>query len=100
MAGAPILACPATPHEPHVVGKMAAHIVLPWVHRIVSNLKTWALGVYHGLRRRHLQATLDEFVFRFNRCTTPHAAFGTLLGIAVAIQPVTYKMLIAADAQG
>src|SRR5260370_11381172 len=26
-------------HDPHVVGKMAAHIVLPWVHRIFSNLK-------------------------------------------------------------
>ena len=24
-------------HNPHVVGKMAAHIVLPWVHRIFSN---------------------------------------------------------------
>src|SRR6516164_11747840 len=26
-------------HDPHVVGTMAAHIVLPWVHRIFSNLK-------------------------------------------------------------
>jgi hypothetical protein len=31
---------------------------------VFSNLKTWALGVYHGLRRKHLQAYLDEFVFR------------------------------------
>ena len=44
---------------------MAAHIVLPWIHRVFSNLKTWALGVYHGLRRKHLQSYLDEFVFRF-----------------------------------
>jgi hypothetical protein len=28
----------------------AAHIVLPWAHRIFSNLKVSALGVYHGLR--------------------------------------------------
>src|SRR5205814_1147804 len=28
-------------HDPHLVGKMAAHIVLPWVHRIFSNLKVW-----------------------------------------------------------
>jgi hypothetical protein len=27
---------------------MAAHIVLPWVHRIFSNLEVWALGVYQG----------------------------------------------------
>jgi hypothetical protein len=37
-------------HDPHVVGKMAAYVVLTWVNRIVSNLKVWALGVYHGLR--------------------------------------------------
>lgn len=87
-------------HEPHVVGAMAAHVVLPWVHRVISNFKTWALGVYHGLRRPHLQSYLDEFVFRFNRRRTPHAAFRTLLGIAVAIEPTTYTMLIAPEAKG
>ncbi|MFZ1413902.1 MAG: IS1595 family transposase [Defluviicoccus sp.] len=91
---------PGCTHEPHVVGTMAAHIVLPWVHRVFSNLKTWGLGVYHGLRRPHLQSYLDEFVFRFNRRRTPHAAFKTLLGIAVTIQPVTYNMLIAAERRG
>ena len=85
---------PGFKHEPHVDGKMAAHIVLPWVHRVFSNLKTWALGVYHGLRRLHLQSYLDEFVFRFNRRATPHAAFRTLLGIGIAIKPATYNMLI------
>ena len=91
---------PGVTHEPHVVGPMAAHIVLPWVHRIFSNLKTWALGVYHGLRQDHLQAYLDEFVFRFNRRRTPHAAFRTLLGIGVALKPATYKMLISAEVKG
>ena len=91
---------PGFAHEPHVVGTMAAHIVLPWVHRVFSNLKTWALGVYHGLRRKHLQSYLDEFVFRFNRRRTPHAAFRTLLGIGLAIPPVTYNMLIEPDARG
>jgi hypothetical protein len=42
---------------------MAIRIVLPWVHRSFSNLKVWGLGVYHGLRRRHFQSDLDEFVF-------------------------------------
>ena len=96
-------AYPGTPkviHEPHVVGSMAAHIVLPWVHRIFSNLKTWALGVYHGLRRKHIQSYLDEFVFRFNRRTTRHAAFKSLIGIAVTKPPITYKMLIKPEATG
>jgi len=29
--------------------------VLPWIHRLFSNLKRWGLGVYHGLRRTNLQ---------------------------------------------
>ncbi len=73
---------PGVHHDPHTVGKMAAHIVLPWTHRVFSNLKTWALGVYHGLRREHRQSYLDEFVFRFNRRHHRHASFRSLLGIA------------------
>ncbi len=90
---------PGVSHDPHVIGKMAAHIVLPWVHRIFSNLKVWALGVYHGLRRNHLQSYLDEFVFRFNRRRTRHAAFRSLLGIAAGHPPLTYKMLISPEAK-
>ena len=91
---------PEITHEPHVIGAMAAHVVLPWVHRVFSNLKTWALGVYHGLRARHLQSYLDEFVFRFNRRRTRHAAFRSLLGIATKAPPLTYKMLIAPEPEG
>jgi transposase-like protein len=84
-------------HDPHVVGAMAAHIILPWIHTAFSNLKTWGKGVYHGLRRPHLQSYLDEFVFRFNRRRSRHAAFKTILGIATAIKPAPYKMLITPD---
>ena len=62
-------------HDPQVVGDAPAHAVLPWIHRVFANAKRWALGVYHGLREEHLQAYLDEFVFRFNRRRTPQAAF-------------------------
>ena len=89
---------PGINHDPHTVGKMAAHIVLPWIHRAFSNLKTWALGVYHGLRREHLQSYLDEFVFRFNRRHHRHAGFRTLLGIATGRAPLTYKMLVSPEA--
>ena len=85
---------PNVAHDPHVVGNMAAHIVLPWIHRVFSNLKTWALGVYHGLRRKHLQSYLDEFVFQFNRRRTRNAAFRSLLSIGLITKPITYEMLI------
>ena len=82
-------------HDPRVVGDAPAHLVLPWIHRVFANAKRWALGVYHGLREEHLQAYLDEFVFRFNRRRTPHAAFDRLLGLGLTLQPATYQMLIA-----
>ena len=78
---------------------MAAHIVLPWAHRVFANLKTWTLGVYHGLRRKHLRSYLDEFVFRFNRRHTRSAAFRSLLRIAIARKPATYNMLIKPEAK-
>lgn len=53
------MAGPGYTHEPHTVGKMAANIILPRVHRVISNLKIWALDVYHGIRPKHIQADLD-----------------------------------------
>jgi transposase-like protein len=87
-------------HDAKVVGSAAAHVLLPWVHRLFANLKRWSLGVYHGLRRKHLQSYLDEFVFRFNRRSSPKTAFRSLLSIGAKISPITYDMLIKPDAQG
>jgi hypothetical protein len=85
----------AIKHKAITIGPMAAHVVLPWTHRLFSNLKRWGLGVYHGLRRKNLQHYLDEFVFRFNRRRTRHAAFATLLGIGARTAPAPYHMLIS-----
>jgi transposase-like protein len=84
---------PVKGHDPKTIGPMAAHLVLPWTHRVFSNLKRWALGTYHGLRRQHLQAYLDEFVFRFNRRHDRHAAFERLLGLATALPHASHQML-------
>ena len=84
---------PDANHDPHVIGPMAAHIVMPAIHRVFSNPKAWGLGVYHGLRRKYLQVYLDEFAFRFNRRKSRHAAFATLLRIATHSKPIPYKML-------
>jgi hypothetical protein len=46
---------------------MAAHVVLPWIHRIFALMKRSKLGTYHGLRRKHVDAYLNEYVFRYNR---------------------------------
>jgi transposase-like protein len=82
-------------HDPRVIGDAPAHSVLPWVHRVFANAKRWGLGVYHGLRRQHLQTYLDEFVFRSNRRRNPAAAFERLLGLSLTLEPATYQMLIS-----
>ena len=80
--------------DPRVVGKMAAHIVLPWSHRAFSLLKRWALGTYHGLRNNHLNTYLDEFVFRYNRRYYRHISFEALLGLAAHRTPTSYWDII------
>src|SRR5277367_6249768 len=77
-------------HDPRVVGPMAGHVVLPWSHRAFSLLKRWALGTYHGLRRKHIDTYLNEFVFRYNRRFHRHVSFETLLGLAAHHGPTSY----------
>ena len=40
---------------------------LRWVHTLISNMKSFLLGTYHGIGKKHLQSYFDEFTFRFNR---------------------------------
>ena len=77
-------------HDPRVVGKMAGHVALPWIHRVFALMKRWGLGTYHGLRRKHVDSYLNEFVFRYNRRFYRHVSFETLLGIASHRSPVSY----------
>ena len=64
---------------------MAAHVLLPWVHRAFANLKRWLTGTFHGVRKPHLERYLDEFVFRWNRRRHTRAAFDTLLGLVIRL---------------
>lgn len=40
---------------------------LPWVHKFISNAKTWILGTHHGVTIKHLRLYLAEYTYRFNR---------------------------------
>jgi len=75
-----------------------AALRLAAVHLVFGLAKRWLLGTHHGaVRRKHLQAYLDEFVFRFNRRTAKSIAhrFARLIEHAVQIQPTTYRTLVA-----
>ena len=74
-----------------------AHVSMAGVHRVASLLKRWILGTHHGsVQPEHLDAYLDEFVFRFNRRTSgSHGMlFYRLLQQAVITKPVTYRDII------
>lgn len=43
--------------------------MLKWLHTIISNAKAFVEGTYHGMERKHVQLYLDEFCYRFNRCS-------------------------------
>ena len=52
---------------------------LRWVHTLISNVKSFLLGTYHGLGKKHLQSYFDEFTFRFNRRFWPEQLFPRLV---------------------
>ena len=84
-------------HEPiNLSGKNspAAHIALPWIHRVFSNFKRWAMGTYHGLREKHVDAYCDEFVFRWNRRRAFQSSIDTLLRIGHDVGPSPYRGIV------
>ena len=70
---------------------------LPHVHMIVSLLKRWLLGTHQGaVQEMHLQAYLDEYVFRFNRRKSAKRGllFYRLLESAMHAPPITQDELL------
>ena len=80
--------------DQRVVGKMAAHLVLFWVHRVFSLMKRWAMGTLHGFRAKHLDRYLEEYAFRFNRRYWRRVSFERILGLAVNHEPHGYAAVV------
>jgi transposase-like protein len=70
---------------------------LHWLHTIISNLKAFIAGTYHGLDKKHLQRYFDEFCYRFNRRKFEGQLFNRLLSASVTGVPMTYKKLVGVD---
>jgi ISXO2-like transposase domain len=70
---------------------------LPGIHLVFGLAKRWLLGTHHGaVRPKHLQAYLDEYVFRFNRRTANNLShrFARLVEHAVLTPPLTYRAIV------
>ena len=75
-----------------------ASLRLPAIHLVFGLAKRWLLGTHHGaVRTKHLQAYLDDYVFRFNRRTAKSIAhrFARLIQHAVQTPPTTYRAIVA-----
>lgn len=77
--------------------EVPAHVSMAGVHRVAALVQRWILGTHHGsVQPEHLDAYLDEFVFRFNRRTSNSRGmlFYRLLQQAVVTAPVTYRDVV------
>lgn len=71
---------------------------LPLISRVTTNLKTWIDGTFHGVRKKHLQAYLNEYMFRFNRRFHRGVSFRSLISIGMLNPGLTYQEIY--DARG
>lgn len=66
---------------------------LPWVHKFISNAKSWIAGMHHGVEAKFLSQYRAEYTFRFNRRHDPHSLFSRALGACVHVKPVKSQVL-------
>ena len=81
----------------HDQGPEAATKLLPRVHRVAALLKRWLLGTHQGaVEASHLDYSLDEFTFRFNRRTSASRGklFYRLVQQAVMVDPAPRASLV------
>lgn len=67
----------------------------PDVHMLISNIKAWMLGTFHGLGPKHMQAYLAEFVYRFNRRRLEYRLFERLLTACVLAPHTPVSAIVA-----
>jgi hypothetical protein len=68
---------------------------LPWVHKFISNAKTWVLGTHHGIKKndKYLKYYLAEYTYRFNRRHDPNSLFHRTLSACLISKPITLNAL-------
>jgi transposase-like protein len=61
---------------------------LPWVHRFISNAKSWLIGTHHAVKAKYLRRYLAEYTYRFNRRHDPDGLFHRALTACALASPV------------
>ena len=73
---------------------------LTYIHRMFSNLKTWIRGTHRYVSRKHMQAYLNEFAYRFSCRHDIELAFARILQLATDHLGPTYRQLHKAGSRG
>jgi transposase-like protein len=86
-------------HEPVILRRSwgEASLRLPAIHLVFGLAKRWLMGTHHGaVIHKHLQAHLDEYVFRFDRRSATGIAhrFARLVEHAVLTPPAPYRTIV------
>ena len=71
-----------------------ADAVLPIVHVLFSNVKTWLNGTFHGVSAKHLPRYAREWNYRFNRRGRIADLTDFLLRRAATRPTITYRQLV------
>ena len=71
-----------------------ADAVLPIVHVLFSNVKTWLNGTFHGVSAKHLPRYAREWNYRFNRRRRIADLTDFLLRRAATRPTITYRQLV------
>lgn len=77
-------------HERVLASEPEAEEKFRWVHTLISNAKAFIAGTFHGQDRKHLQAYMDKFGYRFNRRKWYSQLCNRLLHACVYGPVVTY----------
>jgi transposase-like protein len=76
--------------EPKAAGRL-----LPWVHRVISNVKIVIRGTHRGVSEKHLQSYLSEVCYRFNRRFWEKELFDRLIQACISTETLTYNELVS-----
>jgi predicted RNA-binding Zn-ribbon protein involved in translation (DUF1610 family) len=69
--------------------------LLPWIHRVISNAKAVIRGAHRGVSEKHLQASLSEICYRFNRRFWEKQLFDRLVKACISSETITHEQLVS-----
>ena len=65
-----------------------------WINTVISNLKSFLQGTYHGIEKKYLRLALAEFEWRFNRRSLGRHKMDAITRTIVGSRGVTHRSLV------